>query len=104
MGNQLTNYEPREKDIHSMFHEMLQGTQLKTHYRADFVCHDSIIVEIKAIRKLGNIEIAQTLNYLKATGYDPALLISFGGRSLEYHRIQNKLLRNSVHTTSTKIP
>jgi GxxExxY protein len=81
-----------------------EAVMLNTHYRADFVCHDSIVVEIKAIDRLGKPEIAQTLNYLKATGYDPALLINFGGKSLEYHRIQNKFNSTTTSSTSAKIP
>jgi GxxExxY protein len=42
-----------------------KGKRLKTCYRADFVCQDSIIVELKAISKLGDNETAQVLNYLR---------------------------------------
>ena len=45
-----------------------KGKELQTCYRSDFVCHASIIVELKAISKLGDIEMAQVLNYLRATG------------------------------------
>jgi GxxExxY protein len=29
-----------------------EGVQLKKHYRADFVCYDSIIVELKAVSQI----------------------------------------------------
>ena len=77
------------------------GVLLKTHFRADFVCFGSIIVEIKAITKLGNIEFAQILNYLKATGYHPGVLLNFGGNSLEYHRIKNKFLNSNNSKNSS---
>jgi len=63
-----------------------KGRKLDTSYRADFVCFDSVIVELKAIAKLGNIEQAQILNYLKATNYPAGLLLNFGAASLEYKR------------------
>ena len=63
-----------------------KGVDLATNYRADFVCFDDIIVEIKALKSLSNIEEAQILNYLKATGLMIGVLINFGSNSLEYKR------------------
>lgn len=69
-----------------------EGNLLQTKYRADFICFGYILVEIKAINKLGKTEISQVLNYLKATGYNPGILLNFGASSLEHHRIKNKFL------------
>lgn len=59
---------------------------LKTSYRADFICFDSVIVELKALSKLTGTETAQLLNYLKATGIERGLLLNFGAASLERKR------------------
>jgi GxxExxY protein len=63
-----------------------KGQSLSTPYRADFICYDSIIVELKAIKALGNVQSAQVLHYLKATGCERALLINFGTSRLDYKR------------------
>lgn len=63
-----------------------KGRRLATNYRADFVCYDEVIVELKALSKLGGVEQAQIINYLKATGLETGLLLNFGAPSLEYKR------------------
>jgi GxxExxY protein len=55
----------------------------------DFIVEGKGLVELKAIKKLSEIENAQVLNYLKATGLPLALLINFGAPSLEFKRIIN---------------
>lgn len=63
------------------------GVQLPTHYQADFVCFDSIIVELKALSALESSHEAQVINYLKATGHQRGLLINFGTPQLQYKRL-----------------
>ena len=63
-----------------------KGNRLGTPYRADFVCFDAVIVELKAIKSLTNVESAQVLHYLKATGFERALLLNFATSRLEYKR------------------
>ena len=46
-------------------------------YRADFICFEKIIVEIKAIKDIGDEHRAQVFNYLKATNYRLGLLVNF---------------------------
>ena len=65
---------------------MYKGQRLQTSYRADFVCHAQVIVETKALNRLGSVEEAQLLNYLKATRMEVGLLLNFGAPSLEYQR------------------
>jgi GxxExxY protein len=66
---------------------MYKGQKLLKHYSPDFVCFDSIIVELKAVSIIESRHEAQVLNYLKATGYRLGLLINFGETSLIYKRL-----------------
>ena len=63
-----------------------KGQVLDTKYCADFICFDSVVVELKALARMGGNEEAQVINYLKATGREVGLLINFGTRSLESRR------------------
>jgi len=63
-----------------------KGLALDTRYCADFICFNSVVVELKALSRTGGTEEAQLINYLKATGHEVGLLINFGARSLEHRR------------------
>jgi len=65
-----------------------KGRALEQLYKADFVCYDKIIVELKAIGQLADEHRAQVFNYLKATHMKLGILINFGAHpKLEHHRI-----------------
>jgi len=64
-----------------------KGKPLDKKYQPDYLCFDSVIVEIKAIAGITGKEEAQLINYLKATKLEVGLLINFGSRSLEYKRL-----------------
>jgi GxxExxY protein len=65
-----------------------KGRQLEKEYIADFICFDSLVVELKALSRLTGTEDAQVMNYLKVTGCKAGLVINFGsiGR-LEWKKI-----------------
>ena len=64
-----------------------KDVELKKEYVPDFVCFGKIIVEIKALDRLSNIEIAQLINYLHATKLKVGLLVNFGSSGkLEWKR------------------
>ena len=65
------------------------GEKLDKKYKADFICFDNIILEIKAVSFIHENFTKQTLNYLEATDKKLGLLINFGEKSLKYKRIIN---------------
>ena len=62
---------------------------LKKYFRADYVCYDSIIVELKATKYTIEADRQQTLNNVKATNFKLGILVNFGTPSLTYNRIVN---------------
>jgi GxxExxY protein len=53
----------------------------------DFLVAGEVIVEIKAIKLLGEIEQVQLTSYLKASRIEIGLLLNFGSKSLEFKRM-----------------
>jgi GxxExxY protein len=61
---------------------------LKQIYKPDFICYDSIVVELKAVSDVTKEHQAQLFNYLHATKMKLGLLVNFGHYpKLEYERI-----------------
>lgn len=63
------------------------GKLLQKKFIADFICHEEIIVELKAVAAICEEHHLQVYNYLKATGCKLGILINFGSKSLEFKRI-----------------
>ncbi len=72
----------REVDLPIVY----KDRRLAPSYRSDFICFNSVIVELKALAALTTVEEAQVLNYLKATGIEVGLLLNFGAETLQYRR------------------
>ena len=49
-------------------------------FRADLVVNDLVLLELKSARALESVHESQTLNYLRATNLELALLLNFGPR------------------------
>ena len=73
----------REKILRIQYKDKI----LKKEYSADFICFDTIIVELKALDTLEGNHEAQVINYLKASGCILGLLINFGQESLKTKRL-----------------
>ena len=75
----------REKLLNIQF----DGNKLKKYFKADFVCYDKIIIELKATKFIIEADYKQTLNNIVATNFKLGLLVNFGTPSLIYKRVIN---------------
>jgi GxxExxY protein len=81
-----------------------KGQPLKQTYSPDFICFETIIVELKAVRTIAPEHRAQVLNYLRATGLEVGLLINFGSgprASVERLVLQKQGTANEREKTRT---
>lgn len=82
--------EFNKREIHYLretsFPIFYKEVELNFPYRPDFICYDSVVVELKALARISGVEESQVINYLKVTGYQIGLLLNFGASSLDYRR------------------
>jgi GxxExxY protein len=56
-------------------------------YYVDLLVEDKLVVELKCVDSLSNEHMAQTLNYLRATDHQIALLVNFQHPKVEWRRV-----------------
>jgi GxxExxY protein len=56
---------------------------------ADLVVEGKVLVEIKAAKAVNDAQVAQCMNYLRATGLSVCLLLNFGKSKIEVKRLVN---------------
>jgi len=54
--------------------------------RVDFLVERKVLVELKAVKELTDVQYAQIINYLTAYKLEVGLLINFGEKSLKFKR------------------
>ncbi|HLR25842.1 MAG TPA: GxxExxY protein, partial [Fodinibius sp.] len=69
LGSEYITFE-REFDMPVMYKELQIGTR-----RVDFLVEEHLSVEIKAVIDLGDVHLAQAMNYLEAYNLEIGLLI-----------------------------
>ncbi len=67
---------------------MFQG-EIVGEYFADMLVEKKVILELKVAERVAEAHKAQALNYLKTTGLKLAIILNFGPKRLESHRIVN---------------
>jgi len=71
----------REKEMDIFYDDVVVGNR-----RVDFLVDEDVMVELKAITKLEDVNIAQLVNYIEAYKVKIGLLVNFGAKSLEVKR------------------
>jgi len=87
----------KEKRLHIKFDDI----QLDKFSKADYVCFDSIIVELKATPFIHKNDLAQVLNYLRVTGMRLGILVNFDEKSITYKRIRNSKSSHNSYNSQT---
>jgi GxxExxY protein len=74
----------QQKAIQIQYHGNVVGD-----YVCDLLVNNIVILEIKTVRLLDSIHMAQGLNYLRATNLRVCLLVNFGKKKVEVRRLVN---------------
>lgn len=83
-------HELRKVDL-----QVIQQYGIQVHYdgivvgdfASDLLVERCVLVELKAVKALDEIHMAQCLNYLKATGLSVCLLLNFGQPKVQIKRV-----------------
>ena len=68
-----------------------KGVNIGSH-RIDLVVEEKVLLELKAVSgNLLDIHIAQTLSELNVSGLPVALLVNFGGKSVQVRRFEKRI-------------
>ena len=76
---------PFRREVHvPVFYK---GKRLTTAYRADFICHEAFVIELKVVQQLSGRDDRQLKNYLHTTRLHHGLLLNFGVDRLQYKQL-----------------
>jgi len=73
----------REQKLEVFYNE----DKLTKYFKADFICYEKIIVEVKAQKFVIKSDLDQVINYLSATKIKVAYLVNFGASKIYYKRL-----------------
>ena len=74
---------PQQQQPVTVFYK---GEPLDVNYKADIIVNNEVILELKVLDEITNIQKAQLLNYMKATHIKYGMLINFGKAKVEIER------------------
>jgi GxxExxY protein len=92
----LSYYREKEQTVY------YQGIEVGTR-RADFIVEEKVVVELKALVNLEDVNIAQAKNYTVAYDFALGLLLNFGSKSLQYKLLFNPKYHPNSDSENSKI-
>jgi GxxExxY protein len=75
----------REQEMIVKYKSVEIGTR-----RVDFFVEGKVMVELKAVKNLEDVHLAQAINYLEVYGLKIGLLINFRSAKMQFKRVMNK--------------
>src|SRR2546421_12203799 len=87
---------PSRREVRLPIH--YKGQLLSTAYCVDFICFDSVIIELKALAHMSGTEEAHVFFFKQKTAYEIGLLLNFGTGSLQQRRL---ILSKSVESAKS---
>lgn len=73
--------------VQQRLYKILYKGEVVGDYIPDLIAFNAVVVDLKVIERIGNNEIGQMLNYLKATNLPVGLIINFKRPELEWKRV-----------------
>lgn len=84
------------------FHPLYHGKEMKAEYRLDFLCKGDIVVELKAVEKLGSDNKAQLFNYMRLRKAPCGIIVNFAPKYAEIERYLYDAESDEILTTEGK--
>ena len=96
----------KQADLHAVSEVPIQVRfrgELVGIFRADLIVNDTVLIELKACEALAREHESQTLNYLRATNIEVALLMNFGPTPRFKRLVMDNELKKRNHKSVSSV-
>lgn len=63
---------------------LIDGVSIDLGYKIDLLIEDKLVIELKSVKEISDVHVAQAINYLKLGKYTLGLIINFNVSKLRY--------------------
>lgn len=63
---------------------LIDGVSIDLGYKIDLLIEDKLVIELKSVKEISDVHVAQAINYLKLGKYKLGLIINFNVSKLRY--------------------